>query len=131
MASGSRQAINTDAAPPPVGPYSQSILSNGFLFVAGQLGVDPATKKLAGGGIAAQTEQALKNLQAIVEAAGASLDSVVKTTVFMADFNEFAQMNAVYATFFGGEAPARSTFQVARLPLDGAVEIEAIVSVAK
>lgn len=124
-----RRAINTDAAPAPVGPYSQSVAMGGFLFVAGQMGVSPGDSKLVDGGIEPQTRQALENLKAIVTAAGASMGDIVKTTVFLTDFDEFKQMNAVYAGYFdGGSAPARSTVEVGRLPVGAAVEIEAIVA---
>lgn len=123
-----RRAINTDAAPPPVGPYSQSIASEGFLFVAGQVGVDVRAGGLVEGGVEPQTRQALENLKAIIQAAGASMDDIVKTTIFLTDFNSFAQVNGVYGTYFDGDAPARSTVEVGRLPLNAAVEIEAIVA---
>jgi 2-iminobutanoate/2-iminopropanoate deaminase len=127
-AAADHRAVRTDAAPAPVGPYSQAVASGGFLFVAGQLGLDPGTGRLVEGGAAAQTRQALRNLAAIVEAAGTSLARVTKTTVFLADLDDFAEMNEVYAGFFPGTPPARSTFQVARLPASAAVEIEAIVA---
>lgn len=123
-----RRAINTDAAPPPIGPYSQSVAAGGFLFVAGQMGVDASAGKLVEGGVEPQARKALENIQAIVRAAGASMDDVVKTTIFLADFESFKQVNGVYAGFFGGDAPARSTVEVGRLPLNALVEIEAIVS---
>lgn len=124
-----RQPVVTEAAPLPIGPYSQAIHSGGFIFVSGQLGSDPATGQLVPGGIEAQTEQVLKNLKAILESAGTSLENVVKTTVFMSDFDQFSKMNAIYATYFPHAAPARSAFQVVRLPLNAAVEIEAIAKV--
>jgi 2-iminobutanoate/2-iminopropanoate deaminase len=123
-----RRAINTDAAPPPVGPYSQSIASGGFLFVAGQVGVDVGAGGLVEGGVEPQARQALENLKAIIEAAGAGMNDVVKTTIFLTDFNTFAQVNGVYGTYFDGDAPARSTVEVGRLPLNAEVEIEAIVA---
>lgn len=121
-----KKVISTTAAPGAIGPYSQAIEANGFLFVSGQLPIDPATGAFAPGGAEAQAEQSLKNLQAILEAGGASLAGVVKTTVFLADMNDFAAVNAVYARFFPAECPARSAFQVAKLPKDAQVEIEAI-----
>lgn len=124
-----RQIIRTDAAPAPVGPYNQAIVASGqIVFVAGQIALDPATGAVVGAGdVSQQTEQVLKNLKAIVEAAGASLDTVVKTTVFLADMNDFAAMNAVYARYFAeANAPARACVQAARLPKDLLVEIECI-----
>ncbi|MBS1253971.1 MAG: 2-iminobutanoate/2-iminopropanoate deaminase [Anaerolineales bacterium] len=120
-----REVILTEEAPAPVGPYSQAIRVDSSVFVAGQVGMDPATGELADG-IDAQTRQALQNLAAVLGAAGGSLNNVVKTTVFLADLDHFTQMNEVYAEFFPGDPPARSAVQVARLPLDALVEIEAI-----
>ncbi len=120
-----REVIFTEEAPAPVGPYSQAIRVDSSVFVAGQVGMDPATGELAAG-IGAQTRQALQNLAAVLEASGGSLDNVVKTTVFLADLDHFAQMNEVYAEFFTDNPPARSAVQVARLPLDALIEIEAI-----
>jgi len=121
-----REVIVSDRAPAAVGPYSQAIRSGNLIFAAGQLGIDPITKKLVEGGVAAQTRQALENLSAVLEAAGSSLAQVVKTTVFLIDMNEFSTMNAVYAEFFPAMPPARSTVQVSALPLGGLVEIEVI-----
>ncbi len=119
--------IATALAPAARGPYSQAVRAGGFLFVAGQLAVDPASGQLlADADIAAQTERTLRNVQAILEAAGSSLEKVVKTTVFMADLNEFAAMNAVYARFFPSNPPARATVEVQRLPSNVKVEIEAV-----
>jgi 2-iminobutanoate/2-iminopropanoate deaminase len=126
-----KEIISTDRGPKAIGPYSQAIKANGFIFVSGQGSVDPATGKLVEGDTARQTERALENLKAILEAAGASLGSVVKTTVFLKDMNEFAAMNAVYGTYFRDVPPARSTIEVARLPKDARVEIEAIAIVTK
>src|SRR5690606_20553423 len=112
----------TDKAPAAVGPYSQAIVANGMVFTAGQVPLDPSTGKLVEGDIRAQTTQVLKNVQAVLEAAGSSLDKVVKTTVFLKDLNDFAAMNETYAQFFTNQPPARSTVQVARLPLDALVE---------
>ncbi|MEN9260014.1 MAG: RidA family protein [Thermostichus sp. HHBFW_bins_43] len=123
-----RCAVRTDAAPPPVGPYSQGIAALGpFIFTAGQVGLDPRTGKLVGEDIVSQTRQVLLNLQAVLAAGGTSLANVVKTTVFLADMNDFAAMNKVYQEFFATDpAPARSCVQVARLPLNALVEIEAV-----
>ena len=124
--------ILTDKAPSPIGPYSQGILVDGkFLYTAGQVALDPKTGKLVEGDIKAQTRQALQNIEQVLMAAGASLNSVVKTTVFLSDMNEFAAMNEVYAEFLGNSAPARSTVQVARLPKDAKVEIEAVAVIEK
>ncbi|RMF38973.1 MAG: RidA family protein [Chloroflexi bacterium] len=121
-----RQIIATTDAPKAVGPYSQAVRAGGFVFVAGQIGLDPATGQMVEGGIAAQTRQALENLRAILEAAGSGLDRVVKTTVYMADLNDFPTMNGIYAEFFPQGPPARATVGVAALPLGALVEIEAI-----
>jgi 2-iminobutanoate/2-iminopropanoate deaminase len=122
----SKQVVATNQAPGASGPYSQGIVANGFLFVAGQIAVVPGTKDFVAGGIKEQTAQVLNNVKAILEAGGSSLDKIVKTTVFLSDVNSFAEMNAVYATFFGDNPPARSTVQ-AVLPRAGAlVEIECI-----
>ena len=124
--------IFTEKAPAPIGPYSQAILVDGkFLYTAGQGPMDPISGKLVEGGIKEQTRQVMKNLEAILIAGGASLASVVKTTVFLKDMNEFAAMNEVYAEFLGAAAPARSTIEAARLPRDIRVEIEAIAVVEK
>lgn len=125
----SKHAIQTENAPAAVGAYSQAIVANGMVFTAGQLGLVPSTKTLAEGGIKGQTEQVFANLKAVLEAAGSSLDKVIKTTVFLMDMNEFAAMNEVYATYFGDVPPARSTVQVAKLPLGAIVEIEVIALV--
>ncbi len=124
-----RQVVHTDRAPAAVGPYSQAIRVDHTVFTAGQVGIDPQTGQLVEGGIAAQTRQALQNLAAVLEAAGTSLANVVKTTVFLADMGDFAEMNRVYAEFFAEAPPARSTVQVAGLPLGALVEIEAIALV--
>lgn len=120
------QRVQTGQAPAAIGPYSQAIVANGFVFTAGQIPLDPATMQLVEGDVSAQTEQVMKNLAAILQEAGAGLSSVVKTTVFLRDMNDFAAMNEVYGRHFGDHAPARSTVQVARLPRDVAVEIEAV-----
>jgi 2-iminobutanoate/2-iminopropanoate deaminase len=118
--------IHTDFAPPAAGPYSQAVVANGFVFTAGQLGLDPVTREFVAGGVAEQTHQALKNLSAVLEAAGTSFEHAVKAVVFLKDMNDFAAMNAVYAEYLGENSPARSTVQVAKLPLDGLVEIELV-----
>jgi 2-iminobutanoate/2-iminopropanoate deaminase len=121
-----KQVVNTNKAPGAIGPYSQAIKANGFIFVSGQLPVVPATGQFAEGGIVAQTKQSLENVKAILAEAGCKLDDVVKTTVLIKDMNEFAAMNKVYAEYFVQDCPARSCFEVARLPKDALVEIEAI-----
>ncbi|MCS6841791.1 MAG: RidA family protein [Roseiflexus sp.] len=120
-----RSVVQTPDAPQAIGPYSQAIIAGDFVFCSGQIALT-ADGALIEGDVAAQTRQALTNLQAVLAAAGSSLDQVVKTTVFLADMNDFAAMNAVYAEFFPAHPPARSTVQVARLPRDARVEIEAI-----
>ncbi len=121
-----KTVIATPNAPQAVGPYSQGIQAGGFIFTAGQLGLDPASGAFAGEDITAQTRQALRNLQAVLEAAGSGLDRVVKTTIFVVDMGDFKTVNAIYAEFFADEPPARSTVQVAALPLGGLVEIEMV-----
>ena len=121
-----KEIVTTENAPKAIGPYSAGVKIGNFVYTAGQLGLDPQTGDFVEGGIAAETRQALQNLRAILEAAGASLENVVKTTVFLRDMNDFAAMNAVYAEFFTADFPARSAVQVARLPKDAAVEIEAV-----
>jgi len=121
-----REVIATDRGPKAIGPYSQAIRANGFVFVSGQIPLDPATQQLVAGDVQAQTERVLENLKGIVEAAGSSLDRVVRATVFLADMNEFAAMNEVYGRYFQNQPPARSTVQVARLPRDVRVEIDVI-----
>lgn len=118
--------VKTDQAPGAVGPYSQGIIVNGMVYTAGQAALIPGTKNLAEGGIREQTHQTLKNIKAIVEAAGSSMEKVVKVNVYLVDLADFAAMNEVYATYFGDVPPARTTVQVARLPLDALVEIEAV-----
>jgi 2-iminobutanoate/2-iminopropanoate deaminase len=121
-----REVISTQNAPNAIGPYSQAIRANGFIFVSGQIPVDPATQKIVDGGIAQQTEQVISNLEAILKAAGSGLDKVVRTGVYLRDMGEFAAMNDVYERFFPQSAPARSTVEVGRLPKDARVEIDAI-----
>lgn len=122
----SKQAVRTDAAPAAIGPYSQGIIAGGLVFTSGQAALIPGTKTLAEGGIQAQTRQTLDNIKAVLEAAGSSMERVVKVTVFLKNMDEFAAMNEVYATYFPGPPPARSTVEVARLPMDALVEIEAV-----
>jgi len=112
--------------PKPIGPYSQAIRANGFLFVSGQVGFDPQTGEFVGNDVNSQTERVLENLKAILEAAGVTLNHVVKTTVFLKDMNDFPAMNATYAKYFSAAPPARSTVQAARLPKDALVEIDVI-----
>src|SRR6266508_2729524 len=118
-----KERIKTDKAPQAIGPYSQAIRAAGLVFASGQIPIDPETGQFVAGGIAQQTEQVLKNLAAVLEAAGSGLDRVVKTTVFLIDIQDFASMNEVYGRFFTIEPPARATVQAARLPRDARVEI--------
>jgi len=122
----SRQAISTSSAPGAIGPYSQAIAGRGLVFCSGQVGIDVATGKIVEGGIEAQAERALRNLAAVLDAAGCSFGDVVKTTVFLADIGDFAALNGVYAKFMAEPPPARSTFAVAALPGGARVEIEVI-----
>jgi 2-iminobutanoate/2-iminopropanoate deaminase len=124
-----REIVATEKAPAAVGPYSQGIRANGFVFTAGQLGIVPGTKEFAGEEIEDQTRQALENLDAVLKAGGSCLRHVVKTTVFLADMGEFARMNAIYAEFFAEDPPARSAVQAAALPLGGRFEVEAVAMV--
>ena len=126
MSTTSLTTVATDAAPKAIGPYSQGIAAGGFLFTAGQVPLDPVTMKLVEGDIAAQTSRVLESLSAILAASGCSLSSVVKTTVFLAEMGDFAEMNRVYAERFGAHRPARSTVQVAKLPAGARIEIEVI-----
>ncbi len=121
-----KDVIVTDLGPKAIGPYSQAVRANGFVFVSGQIALDPRTQELIPGDVAAQTERVLQNLSALLQAAGSSLEQVVRTTVFLADMNEFTFMNQVYAKYFRQDFPARSTVQAARLPRDVRVEIDAI-----
>jgi 2-iminobutanoate/2-iminopropanoate deaminase len=121
-----KEIIATERAPRAIGPYSQAVRSGNFLFASGQIPIDPATGEFVSGGIAEQTEQVMRNVSAILEAAGAGLPQVVKTTVFLADMDDFTAMNEVYGRYFGENPPARATVQAARLPRDARVEIEAI-----
>ncbi len=124
----SKDVISTSRAPAALGPYSQAIRWGGLIFVSGQIPIDPATSQVVGGDVAAQTERVLQNLAAVLEAAGASLGQVLKTTVYLRDLNDFGKMNEVYARFFSEQPPARATVQVARLPRDVSVEIEAVAT---
>ena len=121
-----KEVISTDKGPKAIGPYSQAIKANGLIFTAGQIPFDPATSQIVEGDVAIQTARVLENLKAIVEAAGSSLEKVVKTTVYLKDMNDFAAMNEVYGRYLSANAPARSTVEVARLPRDVKVEIEVI-----
>jgi 2-iminobutanoate/2-iminopropanoate deaminase len=121
-----REIISTEHGPKAIGPYSQAVKANGFVFTAGQVALDPATGSVVGTEIKAQTERVMENLKGIVEAAGSTMHKVVKTTVFLKDMNDFASMNEVYARYFPAAPPARSTVEVSRLPKDVRVEIEVV-----
>ncbi len=123
------KSVHTDQAPAAIGPYSQAMISDGWVFVSGQIPFDPATMTQVEGGIAEQTERSLKNVRAILEAAGAGMDTVVKTTVFLADMGDFAAMNEVYARHFGDHRPARAAVEAAGLPKGVDVEIECVARV--
>ena len=123
-----KQIIHTDRAPAAVGPYSQAVRAGNLLFVSGQIPVDPATGEVVEATIQAQAQRSLENVKAVLAAAGASLDNVVKTTVFLKDMDDFVEMNRIYKTFFTADCPARSAVQVAKLPKDVLVEIEAIAA---
>jgi 2-iminobutanoate/2-iminopropanoate deaminase len=124
-----KETVTTARGPKPIGPYSQAIKANGFLYLSGQVALDPSSGEMTGGDIRQQTERTMENIKGILEAAGANLHHVVKTTVFLKDMNEFAAMNEVYGRYFTSAPPARSTVQVARLPKDALVEIEIIAAV--
>jgi 2-iminobutanoate/2-iminopropanoate deaminase len=124
-----KDIVLTERGPKPIGPYSQGVRANGFLFISGQVAFDPATSQITGTDAAQQTQRVLENLKAILEAGGLNFHHVVKTTVFLKDMNDFAAMNEVYARYFTAAPPARSTVQVARLPKDALVEIEVIAAV--
>jgi 2-iminobutanoate/2-iminopropanoate deaminase len=124
-----RQAVSSEAAPKAIGPYSQAIRAGSLLFVSGQIALDPATGAMVDGDVAAQTHRVFANLRAILEAAGASFNHVVRTTVYLADMSDFATVNEIYGTYFSSPAPARATIQAARLPKDARVEIDVIASV--
>lgn len=121
-----RQAVSTPTAPAAIGPYSQAIRAGNLLFLSGQIPLDPATGNLVEGGIEAQTRQVFQNIGEILKAGGASFDQVLSATVYLADMNDFAKVNEIYATYFSSPAPARATVQVARLPKDCRVEIQVI-----
>ena len=121
-----KELIVTDSGPKAIGPYSQAVRANGFIFVSGQIALDPRTQELVAGDITQQTERVLENLKGILQASGSSLDKVVRTTVFLADMSEFGAMNQAYAKYFPQNFPARSTVQAARLPRDVRVEIDVI-----
>ena len=123
-----RDVILTDRGPKPIGPYSQAIRANGFLYVSGQVALDAKTGEMRGTDVREQTERALENVKGILEAAGSNLHHIVKTTVFLKDMNDFTAMNEVYAKYFTSAPPARSTVQVSRLPKDALVEIEVIAA---
>lgn len=124
-----KELINTDKAPAAVGPYSQAIKTGGLVFLSGQLGLDPATGKMVDGGVKEQFERVVANVKAVLAAAGCDLDAVVKTTVFLQDMNDFAAMNELYAKHFSGPVkPARSAFQVAKLPMGALVEMEVVAA---
>jgi len=123
-----KDIVLTDKGPKPIGPYSQAVKSSGFLFASGQVALDPRTNEFIGGDIRQQTERAMENIKAVVEAAGSNLHHVVKSTVFLKDMNDFAAMNEAYGKYFTAAPPARSTVQVARLPKDALVEIEVIAA---
>jgi 2-iminobutanoate/2-iminopropanoate deaminase len=120
------ETVATDRGPKAIGPYSQAVRANGFVFLSGQIALDPKTQQVVEGGVTLQTERVLENLKAIAEAAGSSMQRAVKTTVFLADMNDFAAMNEVYSRYFTSHPPARSTVEVSRLPRDVRVEIDLI-----
>jgi len=124
-----KEVVLSPDAPAPIGPYSQAVRVGNWVFISGQIPVDPTTGEIVPGGIEAQTRQVLQNLQAVLTALGASLDSVVKTTIYMVDLSEFAEMNAVYETYFHPPYPARATVQVADLPRHALIEIEAVAHI--
>jgi 2-iminobutanoate/2-iminopropanoate deaminase len=126
----SKRIVRTEEAPQAIGPYSQAVAAGGFVYVAGQLALDPHTGQLVPGDVRMQTKRVMENVKAILAGAGTSLANVVKTTVFLRDLNDFGAMNEIYGSYFQEDPPARSTVQVARLPRDGAVEIE-VVALAK
>ena len=122
----SKEIILTTEAPAPIGPYSQAIKANGFVFTSGVIPVDPSTAKVVDGAIVEQATQVMENLKAVLAASGSSLDQAVKTTCFLADLNDFATFNGIYAKYFASDPPARSTVQVAKLPLGVLVEVECV-----
>ena len=126
-----REIVQTEHAPAAIGPYSQAVRAGGFVFASGQIPLDPLTGEFVAGGVAEQTAQVLNNLRAVLEAAGSGLDRIVKTTVFLADMNDFAAMNEIYGQYFKENPPARATVEAARLPRDARVEIEAVALAGK
>src|SRR6202167_341779 len=126
-----KQTISTDNAPQAIGPYPQPVVYGGLSYLSGQIPLDPATNKVIEGGISAQTERVLENIKAVLQACGASLDSVLKTTVFLKDMEDFAPMNQIYARYFGKNPPPRSTVQAAELPRDVGVEIDVIAAIVE
>ena len=126
-----KQIVATDEAPRAIGPYSQAVIAGGMVFASGQIPLDPRTGEFVSGGIREQTEQVMRNLSAVLEAAGSGLERVLKATVYLADMADFAEMNEVYGSFFREEPPARSTVQAARLPRDARVEIDVIALAGK
>lgn len=123
-----KETVSTSDAPAAIGPYSQAVKCGGYVFASGQIPIDPATGQLVNGGIKDQTSQVLRNLDAVLKAAGSSLEKVVKTTIFIKDMNQFSVVNDVYSLFFADNPPARSTVEVSRLPKDAEIEIEVIAS---
>jgi len=123
-----KNVVLTDRGPKPIGPYSQAIKANGFVFVSGQIALDPKTGEIVGTDVRQQTERVLENLKAILEASGAPLNHAVKTTVYLKDMNDFAAMNEVYGRYFNAAPPARTTVQAARLPKDALVEIDVVAA---
>jgi 2-iminobutanoate/2-iminopropanoate deaminase len=123
-----KKIISTDRAPKAIGPYSQAVISNGFVFVSGQVPLDPATGQIVAGGIAEQTARVFENIKNVLEAAGSSLEQAVKTTVYLKDMGDFAAMNEVYARYFTANPPARATVEAARLPRDVRIEIDCIAT---
>jgi 2-iminobutanoate/2-iminopropanoate deaminase len=121
-----REVVSTKDAPQAIGPYSQAIKANGFVFTSGQIAIDPATQQVVAGDVAAQTERVLRNLSEVLEAAGSGLGKVLRCTVFLKNMNDFAAMNQVYGKYFSSAPPARSTVEVARLPKDVLVEIDVV-----
>lgn len=120
-----KEIVSTEKAPAAIGPYSQAVKANGFVFTSGQIPINPSTGQIVEGAVKEQTRQVMENLQAVLEAAGSSLEQIIKTTLFIKDMNSFAEINEIYGGFFKGNPPARSTVEVARLPKDVLVEIEA------
>lgn len=125
-----KKTLSTEKAPKAIGPYSQAVIANGVAYLSGQIPLDPVSNQLVTGDITAQTERVLQNLKAVLDACGASLDSVVKTTVFLKDMGDFPKMNEVYGRYFAANPPARSTVQAARLPRDVSIEIDVIAAVS-